>query len=340
MSSCGIKISRRSFAAGAAAAFATVGVLRRPAQAEQITFKVSYPVPATHPQHLRMVDAAARIASGSGGRLQLQLFPNGVLGGDDASVSQLRSGAIQMYVGSSGVMSTIVPDAAIEDVGFAFHTQPAALAAMDGALGDLVRKQMLDRGVYPFGKCWVNGFRQIATSTHPVKSVDDVAGLKIRTPGARLYVDMFKTLGAIPTTVSPPETYAALQTKIVDSVEVPLAIIESSRWYEPTKYLSITNHIWGNLFPVANLDAYKALAPDLQALLNREIDRAGMQQRDDMLRLDAQLRKKLAEQGLAVNEVTDKVPFQAKLAPFYADMKRTFSGEAWSLLEKHTGPLG
>ena len=314
--------------------------VRTPARADQTTFKVSYPVPATHPQHLRMVDAAARIASGSGGRLQLQLFPNGVLGGDEASVSQLRSGAIQMYVGSSGIMSTIVADAAIEDVGFAFHTQQAALAAMDGSLGDLVRKQMLDRGIYPFAKCWVNGFRQIATSTKPVKGVDDVAGLKIRTPAARLYVDMFKTLGATPTNVSPPETYAALQTKIVDSVEVPLAIIESSRWYEPTKYLSITNHIWGNLYPVANLEAYKALPADLQALLNREIDRAGMQQRDDMLSLDVLLRKKLGEQGLAVNDVVDKAPFQAKLRPFYADMKRTFSGEAWALLEKHTGSLG
>jgi tripartite ATP-independent transporter DctP family solute receptor len=335
-----VRISRRSFAAGAGALFAAVGTIRTPARADATTFKVSYPVPATHPQHLRMVDAAARIASASGGRLQLQLFPNGVLGGDDASVSQLRSGAIQMYVGSSGVMSTIAPDAAIEDVGFAFHTQQAALAAMDGALGDLVRKQLLDRGMYAFGKCWVNGFRQIATSTRPVKTVEDVAGLKIRTPAARLYVDMFKTLGAIPTSVSPPETYAALQTKIVDSVEVPLAIIESSRWYEPTKYLSITNHIWGNLYPVVNLEAYKALSPDLQALLNREIDRAGMQQRDDMLRLDVQLRKKLGEQGLSVNDVTDKAPFQAKLAPFYADMKHTFSGEAWALLEKHTGPLG
>jgi tripartite ATP-independent transporter DctP family solute receptor len=333
------KVSRRAFAAGSGAALATIGIVRSPAQADPTIFKVSYPVPATHPQHLRMVDAAARIASGSAGRLQLQLFPNGILGGDDASVSQLRSGAIQMYVGSSGIMSTVVPDAAIEDVGFAFHTQQSALAAMDGPLGDLVRKQLLDRGIYAFGKCWVNGFRQIATSSRPIKGVEDVAGLKIRTPPARLYVDMFKTLGAAPTTINPSETYVALQTKIVDSVEVPLAIIESSRWYEPTKYLSITNHIWGNLYPVVNLEAYKALPSDLQTLLNREIDRAGMQQRDDMLSLDALLRKKLGEQGLTVNEVVDKAPFQAKLRPFYADMKRTFSGEAWALLEKHTGSL-
>ncbi|HEV2741322.1 MAG TPA: TRAP transporter substrate-binding protein [Candidatus Elarobacter sp.] len=268
------------------------------------------------------------------------MIPNGLLGGDESSVAQLRSGAIQMYVGSSGIMSTVVPDAAIEDVGFAFHTQQAALAAIDGPLGDLVRKQMLDKGIYAFGKCWVNGFRQIATSLRPIKAVEDIAGLKIRTPGARLYVDMFKTLGAAPTTVNPAETYVALQTKIVDSVEVPLAIIESSKWYEPTKYLSMTNHIWGNLYPVANLEAYKALTPDLQAILNREIDLAGLHQREDMLHGDTTLRKKLAEQGLTVNDIGDSAPFRAKLKPFYADMKRTFSGEAWSLLEKHSGPLG
>jgi tripartite ATP-independent transporter DctP family solute receptor len=331
--------TRRRFVAGAAATFASVAVMPRRAGAETTTFKVSYPVPATHPQHLRMVEAAGRIASASGNRLQLQLFPNGILGGDEASVSQLRSGAIQMYVGSSGVLSTIVPDTAIEDVAFAFHSQSAALAAMDGGLGDLVRRQIVDRGLYPFTKCWVNGFRQIATSVRPIHAVDDIAGLKVRTPGARLYVDMFRTLGATPTNVSPPETYAALQTKIVDAVEVPLAIIESSKWYEPTKYLSITNHIWGNLYPVANLDAYKALPNDLQSLLNREIDRAGMLQREDMLRVDTELRTKLAQQGLAVNEVADSEPFRAKLRPFYADMKRTFSPEAWSLLEKSAGRL-
>ena len=98
------RISRGSFGAGAAATFAGIAVLRGAARAAGITFKVSYPVPATHPQHIRMTEAAARIATASGGRLTLQLFPNGELGGDDASVSQLRSGAIQMYVGSSGVL--------------------------------------------------------------------------------------------------------------------------------------------------------------------------------------------------------------------------------------------
>ena len=331
--------SRRAFVAGAAAV-AGIAAVRRPARAAQVTFKVGYPLPQTHPQHLRMVEAAARIATQSGGRLQLQLFPNSQLGGDDSSISQLRSGAMQMYVGSSGVLSTLVADAAIEDVGFAFRSQQHALTAMDGALGDLVRKQMLEKGLYPLNICWVNGFRQIASSARPVKTVGDLEGLKIRTPGARLYVDMFKTLGASPTTVNPAETYTALQTKVVDSVEVPLAIIESSKWYEPTKYLSITNHIWGNLYPVVNLDAYKALAPDLQALLNREIDKSGLQQREDMLHVDTALRKKLAEQGLIVNEVTENAPFRVKLKPFYADMKRTFSAEAWALLEKATGSLG
>ena len=118
-----------------------------------------------------------------------------------------------------------------------------------------------------------------------------------------------------------------------------MAIIEASKWYEPTKYLSITNHIWGNLFAVVNLDAWKSLPPDIQAVFNREIDRAGMLERDDMLHADVALRTKLQGQGLAVNDVTDLAPFRAKLKPFYTDMKSAFSPEAWSLLEKTTGRL-
>jgi tripartite ATP-independent transporter DctP family solute receptor len=332
------RISRRQFAAGAAA-FASIAFTRTASAAATTTFKVGYPIPQTHPQHLRMVEAAARIASASGGRLQLQLFPNSELGGDDSSVSQLRSGAMQMYIGSSGVMSTLVADAAIEDLGFVFHSQAQALAAMDGPLGELVRKQLLDKGIYPFKRTWVNGFRQIACSTKPIRSVADLEGLKIRTPGAKLYVDMFKTLGASPTTINPADTYTALQTKVVDAVEVPLALIDSEKWNEPTKYLSITNHIWGNLYPVVNLDAYKALPGDLQQILNREIDRSGNDERQDMLGVEVSLRKKLVDHGLVLNDGIDSAPFRARLKPFYADMKRTFSPEAWALLEKSVGRL-
>lgn len=332
-------MNRRTFTAGAVAAFAGVGIVRTPARAAQYNFKVGYPLPQSHPQHIRMVEATARILAATNGRLQLQLFPNSELGSDDSSVSQLRSGAMEMYIGSDGVLSTVVMDAAIEGVGFAFKSQPQALAAIDGPLGDLVRKQMVTKGIYPFAKCWVNGFRQVVTSTKPIKTVDDLAGLKVRTPGAKLYVDMFKTLGASPTPVNVADVYTALQTKVIDSVEVPMAIIEASKWYEPTKYLSITNHIWGNLFAVVNLDAWKSLPPDIQAILNREIDRAGMLERDDMLHADVALRTKLQGQGLVVNDVTDLGPFRAKLKPFYADMKSAFSPDAWALLEKTTGRL-
>ena len=263
-------MNRRRFASGAAAAFAGVAIVRAPARAAQFNFKVGYPLPQGHPQHIRMVEAAARILTSTNGRLQLQLFPNSELGSDDSSVAQLRSGAMEMYIGSDGVLSTIVMDAAI-------------------------------------------------------KTVDDLAGLKVRTPGAKLYVDMFKTLGAAPTPVNVADVYTALQTKVIDSVEVPMAIIEASKWYEPTKYLSITNHIWGNLFAVVNLDAWKSLPPDIAAILNREIDRAGMLEREDMLHADAALRTKLQGQGLTVNEVADLAPFRAKLRPFYTDMKSAFS---------------
>jgi tripartite ATP-independent transporter DctP family solute receptor len=332
-------LNRSTFAAGTLAAFASIGIVRAPARAAQFTFKVGYPLPQGHPQHIRMVEATAKVLAATNGRLQLQLFPNSQLGSDDSSVAQVRSGAMEMYIGSDGVLSTVVNDAAIEGVGFAFKSQQQALSAIDGPLGDLVRKQFVAKGLYPFSKCWVNGFRQIVTSTKPIKTVDDLAGLKVRTPGAKLYVDMFKTLGASPTPVNVADVYTALQTKIIDSVEVPLAIIEASKWYEPTKFLSITNHIYGNLFPVVNLDAWKSLPTDLQTILNREIDHAGLLERDDMLHADVDLRAKLQGQGLAVNDVADIAPFRAKLKPFYTDMKTSFSPEAWTLLEKTTGRL-
>jgi len=139
-------MNRRRFASGAAAAFAGVAIVRAPAARGAVQFQSRLSAAARSPQHIRMVEAAARILTSTNGRLQLQLFPNSELGSDDSSVAQLRSGAMEMYIGSDGVLSTIVMDAAIEGVGFAFKSQPQALGAIDGPLGDLVRKQMVARG--------------------------------------------------------------------------------------------------------------------------------------------------------------------------------------------------
>ncbi|GAC1577619.1 MAG: TRAP transporter substrate-binding protein [Candidatus Elarobacter sp.] len=333
-------MTRSRFVAGSAAAFASIAIVRAPARAAQYTFKWAHATQANHPLHVNAVRVKNAVAKRSNGRLAIEVFPNNVLGGDPAMLSQVRSGALQLYAGYGGIFSSVAPSAGIEGVGFAFKDQAQALAAFDGALGATVRKEMDAKGPFvTFERPWVNGFRQITTSVRPIKVVADMDGLKIRTPPSKIWVEMFHELGAAPTPIAASEMYTALQTHVVDAQENPFTILETYRLFEVQKYVSVTNHMWSNFWLVANADAFKSLPPDLQKILREEINAHALTNRREMEISNASLAEKMARfYGMKINTV-ETAPFRAKLKPFYAKEKADFGPEAWGLLERSVGTL-
>ena len=151
--------------------------------------------------------------------------------------SQVRSGALD-FMSTSGVNQTVVPVGGINAVAFAFDDYSKVWAAMDGDLGAYVRAQFEKAGLHVFEKVLDNGFRNITTGAKPINAPEDLKGLKIRVPGNQLWVTMFNALGAAPTPINFGELYAALQTRIVDGQENPLALISSSKLYEVQKYIA------------------------------------------------------------------------------------------------------
>jgi tripartite ATP-independent transporter DctP family solute receptor len=332
--------TRSKLLAGGAAAFATIAFVRSPARAAQYTFKWAHATQVEHPLNVNAVRVKNEVFARSKGALDIQMFGNNVLGGDPAMLQQVRSGAIQIYSGYGGIYQSVAPLAGIEGVGFAFRDQAQALRAFDGPLGVLVRKQMDERGPFvTFERPWVNGFRQITTSNRPIRTVADIAGLRLRTPPSKIWVDMFTQLGAAPTAIAASEMYTALQTHVVDGQENPFTIIETYRLFEVQKYLSVTNHMWSNFWVVANADAFKGLPPDLQRLLRDTINKYALSNRRDMELSNASLADKLARRGMIVNQV-DNAPFRARLKPFYAKERAEFGEEVWRALESVSGPLG
>lgn len=335
----GAGTGRAAFLAGGAAAFASIAFVRAPARAAQYTFKWGHATQLEHPLNINAVRVKNEVARLSKGRLDVQIFPNNTLGGDPAMLSQCRSGAMQLYSGYGGIYQSVAPLAGMEGIGFAFKSQAQALAAFDGPFGALVRKQMDEKGPFvTFERPWVNGFRQVTTSTHPIKTVGDIEGLKIRTPPSKIWVDMFRTLGAAPTPIAASEMYTAMQTHIVDGQENPFTILETYRLYEVQKYISVTNHMWSNFWVVANADAFKSLPPDLQTILRNAINTYASTNRREMELSNASLADKLVRRGMVLNTV-DTAPFRAKLKPFYAAQKAEFGAEAWGLLERSVGTL-
>src|SRR3954447_25852673 len=154
-----MRISRRSML-GATAATVFAGRSAR-AQSAAFTYKLAHNQPATHPLHLQLTEAAKRTKADTGGQVDIQVFPSSQLGSDTDSLSQLRSGAVQMFTLSPLILSTYVPKASITGMPFAFSGYDAVWKALDGDVGAYVRGQIAAANLFAFDKIWDNGFRQI-----------------------------------------------------------------------------------------------------------------------------------------------------------------------------------
>ncbi len=334
-------ITRRHLITSASALALPALSVRNAHAAPEFSFKYGNNLPLTHPMNARAAEMAAAINAESKGRIDFQVFPNNQLGNDTDMLSQVRSGALDFFTLSPLILGTLVPAAQISGVGFAFKDYSQVWAAMDGDLGAHVRKQIAaSSSLMAFDKIWDNGYRQITTGTKPINTPDDLKGLKIRIPPSPFWVSMFKAFEASPLTINFAEVYSALQTKVADAQENPLAIIATAKLNEVQKFCSITNHMWDGFWFLANKKSFERLPQDLRDLVTRNINAAGQKERDDVKKLNDGLLADLKAKGMAFN-TTDAEVFRAKLrvAGFYAEWHKKFGDEAWAVLEKYTGKL-
>ena len=333
--------SRRRFiqTTAAAGALATLG---RPvfAQQAEFAFKWANNIPATHPSTIRIREAADAIRRDSKGRVDIQVFPNNQLGGDTDMLSQVRSGAIDFFPLSGLILQTLVPLAAINGLAFAFKDYATVWAAMDGDLGAFVRTAIAKVNLHVFDRCLDNGFRNITSSSRPINTAADLQGFKIRVPVSPLWTSMFKAFGASPASINFAEVYSALQTKIVEGQENPLAIIEIAKLYEVQKYLSMTGHMWDGQWILANGKRWAATPPELQQLITKHVTEAVARQRDDIRRLNNVIEVQLKAKGMIFN-YPDPKSFRDALskAGFYQEWRTKFGDEAMAKLEKYSGRL-
>jgi tripartite ATP-independent transporter DctP family solute receptor len=339
-----MKFSRRQLlAAGTASlvgnAVAAPSVVRAQGT-PQFTYKYANNLPETHPMNVRAREMAAAIKQETNGRFELQIFPSSQLGSDTDTLSQIRSGGVEFFTLSGLILAILVPAASINGMGFAFPNYDTVWTAMDGDLGAYVRAQIAKTNLLAMEKIWDNGFRQTTTSTKPIATPDDFRGMKLRVPPSPLWTSMFRAFDAAPASINFNEVYSALQTKIVDGQENPLAIISTAKLYEVQKYCSLTNHMWDGFWFLANRAAWERLPEEIRTIVAKNINEAGVKERDDVAKLNATLQQDLANKGLVFNK-PDPAPFREKLrsAGFYTEWQKKYGDEAWAILEKAVGKL-
>lgn len=334
------KISRRAFTRGAVVAGGMLLVTRRSAAAE-FELRQFHNQPADSPLNKRLVEMWAAVKEETHGRVQVQTFPenNNIPGGDPAALKMVVSGDLDFFTLNGGNIGNLVPATNVQGLLFAFHSPKQVFEALDGDLGDYLRQEMMTKGLYAIPKgCFDNGMHQITCSTHPIRSADDLQGLKIRTPEAPIYVEAWKALGATPVAVNINKLYETLKSGAAEAQTNPLAIAEFMKLYEVQKYVSLTSHGWSGFNLLASMKLWPRFPKDVQQVIERNAVKYVRLQRADNEALNVEFRTKLADQGMIFNEA-DTSSFRGRLAPYYARWKDTVGSQAWSLLEDHVGKL-
>lgn len=332
--------TRRQALAGALALpLFSIGL--RPSQAAEFELKYATGQDPTHPVNIRAAQALDRIREATAGRVNIKLFPANQLGSDTDLLSQVRNGSVDFLNLSSLILAGFVPVSGITSVGFAFKNYDEVWKAMDGELGSHIRAEIAKTPIFTVSRIWDNGFRHITSSGREIRTPADLKGFKLRVPPAPALTSLFQALEASPSPINFNEVYSALQTKIVEGQENPLAITATARLYEVQKSCSLTGHVWDGYWVLGNKRSFQRLPAELQQIVQRELDKSAIDQRADVAKLNSTLTTDLKARGINIIQVPQD-DFRKKLAAssFYGDWKKKYGATAWQLLEKVSGKLG
>lgn len=307
------------------------------AQGAQFHYRLGLSQPLDSPNYIRLREMAERVRAETGGRVQVDVLGAGALGSDNQMLAMVQKGELEMYM-AGNVWGPLVPVTEMPGLPFTFKTPKDVFAALDGDLGDYIRGELAAKGIHQFRLGFDNGFHQLTTRTQPIRTVEDLAGMTIRTPFQRMTVDFFESIGAKPKTFTLNQLYQVLKDQTVDGQTDPYQIIVLLKLYEVQTYLSITNHWWSGFTLNANLEKWQALPADLQAVITSHAHAAALAQREDVARIEAGALELLRGKGMIVNE-TDTSGFRRHLGAFYARWKGIYGEKAWALLEKRVGKL-
>lgn len=239
----------------AAAAIAAFGG----ALAQERAIKFATQNPKGHPIVMGMEKFAEIVAAKSGGKLKVNLFPGGVLGGDAQNVSALQGGTIDMVSLNAGILASQVKDFEVFDFPFMFANAAEADAVVDGPFGRMLLDKLDAKGIRGLAY-WELGFRNITNSKRPITKVEDVAGLKLRVIPNAINVDWVKALDANPTPMAFPEVYAGLEQKAIDGQENPVTVINANKFYEVQKHIALTNHQYNPQAVIVSKKLWDALS--------------------------------------------------------------------------------
>lgn len=308
------------------------------APAMAATMKVSHNQQVNHPVHVALLSFKEEVETKTNGSLIVDIYPAAQIADDATGLEQIMMGTLEsaMIMGASTTTLLQGTDNALgylEEMPFLFSDSASARAAYDGALGEAIAQASLDYGVQVL--CfWENGFRNMTNSTRPIVTPADMQGIKFRIAPTDIRRMTFEALNATAIPMAFAELFTALQQGTVQGQENPLSIIETSKFYEVQKYLSLSRHIYNTATFCINPDFFASLTAEEQQI----VQEAAYTARDYMRQLNDEFEataiENLKANGMEVNEI-DYDAFVEAVQPVWDDFIAKYGDE---MIQKAQNP--
>jgi tripartite ATP-independent transporter DctP family solute receptor len=288
------------------------------AQAKMV-FKASDVQPAGYPTVAATENLGKKLSEATGGRLSVQMYPSMQLGGEKETIEQTQIGAIQLLRVSAGTMGPIVDDINVVNMPFLFKNIAHSEKMMDGPIGqELLDKITASPSANLVALCWMNsGARSLYNSKRPIKSIEDVKGLKFRVIGNPIFIDMMNSLGGNGVAMGYDQVFSALQTGVIDGAENNPPSYVFSNHYTAAKYYSLTEHLVIPEVLLFSKRAWTNLSVDDQNLLKKFAREAQFEERVLWNQYEQQAMEKAKAAGCQIVEIADKTPFQNAVKPVW-----------------------
>ena len=302
--------------------------------AQETRLRLAHTQPDTDSQHAALVQFAKLVHERTGGQVRIEIFPAGQLGNDGAILSGTRGGVIDLALTGNPFFAGINPRQSALDLPGIIRTFGHAYKVLDGPIGNEIRVELEQYNFKGLGFLEI-GFRNLTNSRRPVVKLEDMAGLKIRTTPNPSHIKAFQLVGVNPVPMPYTEVFNALETRTVDGQENPITLIQSAKFYEVQKYLTLTQHAYTAAPFVMNLKKFQALTPAAQKAMETTAAEIIREQRAANRRIEDGDLAKLKAAGMQVTTDFPRAEFRAKVyGPVKADYVAKFGATLVDAIEK------
>ncbi|RDW22149.1 ABC transporter substrate-binding protein [Oceanobacillus arenosus] len=258
-----------------------------------------------HPQYKGLLKFKEIVEAETDGAIAVETYHSGQLGDDRTAMEALQLGSQEVTVPSTAPVANFIPEYAVFDIPFLFPNEQVADAVLDGKVGTKLL-EMLDEQNLVGLAYWENGFRDMSNSKHPIESIADFDGLKIRTMENDLHLAAFRELGANPTPMAFTELFTALQQGTVDGQENPLSTIYLEGFHEVQDYVSDTHHIYTPFVFLVSKPFFDGLPAEYQEIVRSAAVEAGQYQREINREANEEYKQGLIDEGVEFTEMSEE----------------------------------